>query len=72
MDLIFCSTRLGAAGQLVEPLLEGGDLLLRERQLRAALLELLDHRLGALQLIFGGLGLASPRRAAAPARAPAR
>ena len=48
---------LGAAGQLGQPLLEGGDLLLRERQLRAALLELLDHGLGALQLIFGGLGL---------------
>ena len=36
---------------------EGRDLLLGERQLRAALLELLDHRLGALQLILGGLGL---------------
>ncbi len=47
----------GGAGQVGEPAFEGGDLLLGERQLRAALLELLDHGLGALQLIFGGLGL---------------
>ena len=47
----------GGAGQIGEAAFERGDLLLRERELRAALLELLDHGLGALQLIFGGLGL---------------
>ena len=31
--------------------LERADLLLGERQLRSALLELLEHRLDALQLI---------------------
>ncbi len=48
---------LGGARQIGEAAFERGDLLFRERQLRAALLELLDHGLGALQLIFGGLGL---------------
>ena len=63
---------LGGARQLGQPLLEGGDLLFRERQLRAALLELLDHGLGALQLILGGLGLRHRVALLAPARAPAR
>ncbi len=37
--------------------LDRGNLLLRERQLRAALLERLVHRFGALDLIFGRVGL---------------
>ena len=56
--MIFCSTLSVLRVSSVSRLLEGGDLLLGERQLRAALLELLDHGLGALQLIFGRLGLA--------------
>ena len=47
----------GGAGQVREAAFERRDLLFGERQLRASLLELLDHGFGALQLIFGGLGL---------------
>jgi hypothetical protein len=37
--------------------LDGGNFLLGERELRAALFELLEHRFRALDLVLGGLGL---------------
>jgi hypothetical protein len=43
---------------LAESLFEVDDLFFHERKLRPPLFELLHHRLGALQMVFGGFGLA--------------
>ena len=56
---------VGELLDLDEPRFDGGQLLLAERHLRAALLELLEHLLGARQLILGRLNLAD--RVALPA-----
>ena len=55
-----CDASLEPVGELLdfgEPRLDGGKLLLAERHLRAASLELLEHPLRAGELIFGGLNL---------------
>ena len=64
--------RLDALVQLVghlldlrEARLDGGQLLLAKRDLRPALLELLEHLLRACELVFRGLNLAD--RVALPA-----
>ena len=58
MAVMLLSSSVGELLDLGEPYFDRRELLLAERHLRAARLELLEHVLGAHELIFGRLDLA--------------